>query len=266
MPVNYDLIETIGIKMEAGRSFSRSYGSDTANVILNEAAVKAMELQDPIGKTIMMGTKTRHIVGVSKNFHFNSLHEEIRPFILYFSPSETMLVMTKIAAGKEKETIAEINHFYKSFNPGYSFDYQFLDHDYQVQYASEKVVSELARYFAGLAIIISCLGLYGLAAFTAERRKKEIGVRKVLGATVGNVVTMLTKDFLILVIIAILIAFPLAWWLMDNWLQNFAYHISIGTGVFILTGLLMVIITFLTIGYQSVKAALMNPTKSLKAD
>jgi putative ABC transport system permease protein len=266
MPVNYDLIETIGIKMAEGRSFSRSYGSDTANIILNEAAVKAMEITDPIGKTIMMGRNTRHIIGVSKNFHFNSLHEEIRPFILCFSPSETMLVMTKIAAGKEKETIAGMSNFYKSFNPGYSFDYQFLDHDYQVQYASEKVVSELAKYFAGLAIIISCLGLFGLAAFTAERRKKEIGVRKVLGATVTNVVAMLTKDFMILVLIAVVIAFPLAWWLMDSWLQNFAYHIAIGTGVFFITGLLMLIITLLTIGYQSVKAALMNPTKSLKAD
>ncbi|WAC15181.1 FtsX-like permease family protein [Dyadobacter pollutisoli] len=266
MPVNYDLIETIGIKIAAGRSFSRSYGSDTANIILNEAAVKAMELQDPIGKTITIGSNTRHIVGVSKNFHFNSLHEEIRPFILCYSPSETMLIMTKIAAGKEKETIARMSSFYKSFNPGYSFDYQFLDHDYQVQYASETVVSELARYFAGLAIIISCLGLFGLAAFTAERRKKEIGVRKVLGATVGNVVAMLTKDFLILILVAVVIAFPLAWWLMDSWLQNFAYHISIGTGVFIATGLLIVFITLITIGYQSVKAALMNPTRSLKAD
>ena len=156
--------------------------------------------------------------------------------------------------------------FYKAYNPGYSFNYQFLDHDFQVQYASEKVVSELARYFAVLAVIISCLGLFGLAAFTADRRRKEIGVRKVLGATVSNVVTMLTKDFLVLVLIAVCIAFPAAWWLMEQWLQNFAYHISISAGVFAAAGILVLLLTFLTIGYQSVKAALMNPTQSLKMD
>jgi ABC-type antimicrobial peptide transport system permease subunit len=266
MPVNFDLIETIGIEMATGRSFSRKYGTETSKIILNEAAVKAMDISDPIGKTIMFGNTERQIIGVTKNFHFNSLHEAIRPFILYLSPQETMLIMAKISAGKEQETIARIQDFYKTFNPGYSFDYQFLDHDFQVQYASEKLVSELARYFAVVAIIISCLGLFGLAAFTADRRKKEIGVRKVLGATVTNVVAMLAKDFVALVLIAICIAFPIAWWLMDHWLQNFAYHIRMGLGAFIATGILTLLITIVTIGYQSVKAALTNPTQSLKAE
>lgn len=264
MPVNYDLIETLDIKMVEGRSFSRSYGNEATNVVLNEAAVKAMDLRNPIGKTISIGGQERHIVGVSKNFHFNSLHEEIRPFILYISPAETMLVMSKIAAGKERETIENIQHLHKQFNPGYSFDYAFLDHDYQAQYKSEQLAGQLSRYFAVLAIIISCLGLFGLAAFTADRRRQEIGIRKVLGATVSNVVALLTKDFLILVMIAISIAFPLAWWLMDQWLQNFAYHIAIHISIFIITGLLLMLITFATIGYQSIKAALMNPTDSLK--
>jgi len=175
-------------------------------------------------------------------------------------------VMVKIRAGQEQETIARIQDFYKTYNPGYSFDYQFLDHDFQVQYASETLVSDLARYFAGLAMIISCLGLFGLAAFTADRRKKEIGVRKVLGATVRNVVSLLTRDFLVLVLIALTVAFPAAWLLMDLWLQNFAYHTSIGFGVFVGTGTFMLCITLLTIGYQSIKAALMNPTKALKAE
>jgi len=266
MPVNYDLIETVGIRMAEGRSFSRSYGSETTNVILNEAAVKAMELQDPIGKIVMVGGQERHIVGVTKNFHFNSLHEEIRPFILYLSPAETMLVMTRIATGTEKETINHIREFYNAFNPGYSFDYQFLDHDYQDQYASEKLAGELAKYFAVLAVIISCLGLFGLTAFTADRRKKEIGVRKVLGATVAGVVVMLTKDFMLLVLIAICIAFPAAWWFVDQWLQNFAYHVPMSLNIFIVTGLLMMLITLATIGYQSVRAALMNPSASLKSD
>ena len=266
MPVNFDLIETMGIKMTAGRSFSRQYGAETSSIILNEAAVKAMELSDPVGKTVMFGNTERHVVGVAKDFHFNSLHEAVRPFILYLSPQETMLVMAKISAGQEQETIARIQDFYKTFNPGYSFDYQFLDHDFQVQYASERLISELARYFAVLAIIISCLGLYGLAAFTANRRKKEIGVRKVLGATVGDVVSMLTKDFLILVLMAVCIAFPAAWWLMDQWLQNFAYHIYISYGVFMGAAMLIFLVTLLTIGYQSLTAALMNPTEALIND
>ncbi|WP_414618106.1 FtsX-like permease family protein [Dyadobacter sp. 32] len=266
MPVNYDLIETIGIKMAEGRSFSRSYGAETSSIILNQAAVKAMELREPIGKRVMIGGQERQVVGVTENFHFNSLHEEIRPFILYLSPAETMLVMAKIGAGQEKETIRRVEDFYKKFNPGYSFDYQFLDQAYQAQYKSEKLVGELAGYFAFLAIVISCLGLFGLTAFTAERRKKEIGVRKVLGATVANVVALLTKDFLLLVLIAIVIAFPVSWWLMEQWLQNFAYHISVGVSVFALTGFLILLITLVTIGYESVKAALTNPTKSLGAD
>ena len=266
MPVNFDLIETIGIEIVEGRSFSREYGAETSSIVLNETAVKAMGISDPIGKKIMFGNSERKIVGVTKNFHFNSLRETIRPFILYLSPSETMLVMAKISAGKEQQTIARIRDFYKIFNPGYSFDYQFLDYDFHVQYASEKLVSELARYFAMLAIIISCLGLFGLAAFTADRRRKEISLRKVLGATVTNIVAMLTIDFLILVLIAICIAFPAAWWLMDKWLQNFAYHISISLDIFVGTGIMILLIALLTIGYQSIRAAIMNPAQSLKSD
>lgn len=266
MPVNYDLIETMGIQMSAGRSFSRSYGSDANSIVINESAAKAMEIKDPVGKTITIGGKEQRIVGVAKDFHFNSLHEKIKPFILYLSPAETMLVMVKIAAGKQTETIARLQDFYRTFNPGYSFDYKFLDHDYQVQYASEKLMGELARYFAILAIIISYLGLFGLAAFTAERRKKEIGVRKVLGASTAGVVAMLSKEFLVLILAAIVVAFPLAWWLMHQWLQSFAYHVSVSTGIFAGTAALMIIITLATISFQSVRAALTNPTKSLKSE
>lgn len=266
MPVNYDLIETIGIQMAAGRSFSRAFGTEANSIIVNEAAVKAMEIADPVGKTIMIGGTEQRIVGVAKNFHFNSLHEAIRPFILYISPAETMLVMAKIAAGQEAQTIGRIRDFYKRFNPGYSFDYRFLDNDYEAQYASEKLVGELAKYFAVLAIIISCLGLFGLAAFTAERRKKEIGVRKVLGASAGSVAKLLSKDFVVLVLIAILLAFPVAWWLMHQWLQSFAYHIALEAGMFAGAAALMILITLITISFQSVRAALMNPVKSLKSE
>lgn len=266
MPVNYDLIETLGISMAAGRTFSRNYTSDTASVILNEAAIKTMGIQDPIGKLISLGNRERRIVGVTKNFHFNSLHEEIRPFIFKLAPQETMLVMAKIKAGEESATIQRISGFWKSFNPGFSFDYRFLDNDYQVQYASEKLVATLSRYFAGLAIVISCLGLFGLAAFTAERRRKEIGIRKVLGATVSNVVFMLSKDFLQLVCIALLIAFPLSWWAMTQWLQGFAYYVPLSVSIFFIAGSAIMLLTLLTVGYQAVKAALANPAKSLHAE
>jgi predicted permease len=266
MPVNYDLIETLDIKMTAGRSFSRAFPTDTGGVILNEAAVKIMGLSDPVGKIISMGTWQRRILGVAKNFHFNSLHEEIRPFIFRLSPPETMLVMARIQKGREAATLQQLGKFYSRFNPGYAFNYRFLDNAYQAQYASEKLVATLSGYFAGLAVIISCLGLFGLAAFTAERRQKEIGIRKVLGATAGNVVMMLSGDFLKLVLMATFIAFPLAWWGAHTWLQGFAYHIKVSSDIFLIAGISTMVITLLTISFQALRAALANPVRSLRAE
>ncbi|MCF0073907.1 ABC transporter permease [Dyadobacter sp. CY261] len=266
MPVNYGLTETLNIRTVAGRSFSKDFGSDTASVVLNETAVRQMGIKAPIGKEIMIGGRARRIVGVVQDFHFNSLHEAIKPFIFVFSPEETMLATVKIQPGQQPATLARIQDFYTDFNPGYAFDYQFLDRDYQVQYASEQLAAQLARYFAALAILISCLGLFGLAAFTAERRKKEIGVRKVLGATTGSVVAMLSREFLMLVIVAIAIACPLAWWLTKSWLDHFAYHVSISIAIFAGAGLAMIVITLATVSFQSLRAALTNPTQSLKSE
>jgi len=266
MPVNYGLIETLGIRMAAGRTFSKDYSTDSTAVVLNEAAVKMMGLKDPVGKIINQGNTALHIIGITKNFHFNSLHEEIRPFIFNLAPEQTLLAMARIQKGREKATLAGIQQLYKTFNPGYSFNYKFLDSDYQAQYASEKLVAQLSGYFAGLTIIISCLGLFGLAAFTAERRRKEIGIRKVLGATVGNVAVMLSKDFLQLILIAVCIAFPLAWWAAGEWLQGFAYHVHIGVSVFLAAGAATLGITLLTIGFQALKAGWTNPVKSLQSE
>jgi ABC-type antimicrobial peptide transport system permease subunit len=266
MPVNYDLIETLGIEMAAGRSFSARYGMDTTGIILNEAAVKLMGLTDPVGKEVYVYGKAMHITGIAKNFHFNSLHEEIRPFLFRLAPKETMLIMARIAAGEEQATIERISQFYKRFNPGYVFDYKFLDADYQQQYAAEKLVASLAGYFTGLAILISCMGLFGLIAFTAERRRKEIGIRKVLGATVAHIVLLLSRDFLQLVFIAISIAFPLSGWLMNHWLDDFAYRVSINVNIFLMAGTSILLITLLTISFQAISAALANPVKSLKIE
>lgn len=266
LPVNYGLIETLDIPMVQGRAFSAAYRTDSTGIILNEAAVKAMAIQDPVGKEVTIHRKLYHIVGVTKNFHFNSLHEIIRPFIFKLAPEQTMLVMVRLAKGQERETIRRISSFYKDFNPGYTFECKFLDAVYQRQYAAEKLVASLAQYFTVLAILISCLGLFGLTAFTAERRRKEIGIRKVLGATVGNVVWMLSADFLRLILIAIGIAFPVSWWLMESWLSNFAYRVSIGWPLFLLAAAAIFIITLLTISFQAIKAALTNPAKSLQMD
>jgi ABC-type antimicrobial peptide transport system permease subunit len=266
MPVNYDLIETLDMQMAAGRPFSAAYSTDSTAIVLNEAAVKVMELNNPVGKEIKVYNRSCHVVGVVKNFHFNSLHEAIRPFIFRLAPTETLMIMAKVAKGQERATIERISSFYKQFNPGYVFDYTFLDASYQRQYAAEKLVASLSQYFTGLAILISCLGLFGLTAFTAERRRKEIGIRKVLGATVSDVVWMLSMDFLKLILIAVGIAFPLAAWVMENWLNNFAYRVSIGAPVFLGAGAAVLVITLLTITFQALKAALTNPIKSLKME
>jgi putative ABC transport system permease protein len=266
MPVNYDLIETLGITMAAGRSFSRKFSTDKDGVILNETAAKMMGLSNPVGKVITMGGIERPIIGVAKDFHFNSLHEPIKPFIFRLAPNETLTVMAVIKGGEEKKTLQRIAGFYEKFNPGVVFSSRFLDSDFQAQYTSEKLVAKLSKYFAGLAVIISCLGLFGLAAFTAQRRRKEIGIRKVLGATVGNVVLMLTKDFLKLVLLAVLIAFPLAWWAMSEWLNGFAYRIPLKMDVLAIAGISILFITLLTIGFQALRAALANPAGSLRTE
>jgi putative ABC transport system permease protein len=266
MYANYGLIETLGIKMADGRTFSRNFRSDSSGIVINQAAAGAMGLKDPIGKIINIYGKDRHIVGVAKNFHFNSFHETIRPFLFLLEPKSTMLVMVRMSPGAERQTIQRIRKFYTGFNPGYAFDYQFLDNDYQAQYASELVVDRLSGYFAGLAIVISCLGLFGLTAFSAERRRKEIGIRKVLGASARNVVVLLSSDFFKLVLLAVVIAFPLAWSVMNKWLQSFAYRVHIGLGTFLTAGAAIVLLTLLSIGFQSFRAAFSNPADSLKTE
>jgi putative ABC transport system permease protein len=264
--VNYDLIETMGIQIAEGRSFSRQLSSDSSEIILNEAAINAMGIKNPVGKTIKMWGVDRKIVGIVKNFHFESIHENIKPFALRLEPMLTHRIIAKIKAGTEKETLDRLQRLYKEINPGFSFNYKFMDQDYQALYVGENRVATLSKYFAGLAIIISCLGLFGLAAFTAQKKQKEIGIRKVVGASVSNIAAMLSKDFLKLVLIAILVAFPLSWWAMNQWLNNFAYRIDIGAGVFFIAGASIIFITLLTISFQAIKAAIANPVKSLRTE
>jgi ABC-type antimicrobial peptide transport system permease subunit len=264
--VDYDLLETLGIQVKEGRSFSRNFGSEHSKLIFNEAAIKVMGLKNPIGTSIKMWQQDMSIIGVVKDFHISSLHEPIAPMVFRFDPQRTSMIMVKIKTGKERETLARLEDFYKKYNPGYVFDYKFLDDAYQALYVSEKRVSLLSKCFAALALLISCLGLFGLAAFNAEVRAKEIGIRKVLGASVRNVMVMLSKDFIKLVFIAIIGAFPLAWWVMHAWLTGFAYRIDIGAGVFVVAGISIIAISLLTVGYQSIRTALMNPVHSLRSE
>lgn len=257
-------LQTVGIKIKEGRNFSDNANSQN-EIIFNEAAIKSMGLKNPVGKTVKFWGMERQIVGVTEDFNFESLYETVRPCFFQMFPIAPNIVV-KIKAGTEKQTIAQIQKLYTSFNKGLVFDYKFLDEEYQELYISENRVAVLSKYFAGIAVLISCLGLFGLAAFTAQRRQKEIGIRKVVGASVSNVVIMLSKDFLKLVIIAACIAFPLVWWAMNDWLNDFAYHVQLSVDIFLIAGLSIILITLLTISFQSIKAALTNPVKSLRTE
>lgn len=270
-PITYDYIKTMGIELVAGRDVSQEFGTDTANYLVNEAAARKMGYKDPVGKELTAWGDKGTIVGVMKDFHHNSLHVPIEPLILrmFRMSGENPFwgnVIVRTEKGKTKEAIASMEKTFKQFNPGFPFKYYFTDDEIAKNYKSEFTVSKLSRYFAFLAIFISCLGLFGLVTFTAEQRTKEIGIRKVLGASVTGIISMLSKDFLKLVLIASVIAFPLAWWAMHSWLADFAYRIDIGWWVFIIAGLSAVLIALLTISFQAIKAAIANPVKSLRTE
>jgi len=222
-----------------------------------------------VGKNIRKYGHNTRIIGVVKDFHFESLHEAVKPayfMLLHQEANPWLKFVVRIKGGQQKETIEQIQHLYESFNPGFPFTFNFLDEDYQKQYETEVRAGILAKYFSGLAILISCLGLFGLAAFTAQKRQKEIGVRKVVGASVQGITVMLSKDFLKLILISLVIAFPVSWYLMSNWLQSFASRVDLNAWVFIVAGLATILITLITVSYQSIKAALANPVKSLRSE
>jgi len=264
LEVGYNFLETMGIKLKEGRYFSQNPNADH-EVILNETAIRAMGLKDPVGKTIQVFDEKRQIVGIAKDFNFESIYQTVKPALFRSYPMGDQ-VLVKLRKGSESSTIAAVKTAYSQFNPGMTFEYKYLDEEYRHLYASDIRVGVLARYFAGLAILISCLGLFGLAAFTAQKRKKEIGIRKVIGASVVQVTYLLSREFLVLVGIAIAIAVPVAWLAMRQWLNGFAYRVNIGYDVFVLTALAAVGITIITISFQSIKAALANPVESLRTE
>lgn len=267
-PVGLDFVKTMDIKLLDGRDFSPSFGTDTTNYLVNEAAAKKIGYKDPVGKELTLNGRKGKIVGLMKDFHIGSLHVAIEPLIVGLQPKNEAwgVGMVRAEAGKTQLAIENLEKVFRRYNSGMPFKYHFADEEFGNLYKAETVVGKLSNYFAFLAIFISCLGLFGLAAFTAEQRTKEIGVRKVLGASVTNLVQMLSSDFLKLVGIAAVIAFPVAWYFLNGWLEKYAFRISMEWWYFAVAGLAALVIALFTVSFQAIKAALMNPVKSLKSE
>jgi putative ABC transport system permease protein len=274
--VDEDYITTLGLKLLAGRNFSKDIGGDVNAYIINETAVRELGLgsaEEAIGKTLSWPTwrkpdslKTGPVIGVVKDFHYKSLHEKVEPAALQIYPQAYSKVAVKINGSKIETTIAEIKNIWSRYSPDYPIEYNFLDESFGKMYKGEDKLKTLLTLFTAITIFVSCLGLLGLAATAAERRKKELGVRKVLGATVKGLVVLLSKDFVKLVLISLLLASPVAWYFMNQWLDNFPYRITISWWMFAVAGALAVVLALLTVSFQTVKAALSNPVKNLRTE
>ncbi len=262
--VSYNLIETLGMEMAAGKAFSEDFGSPN-QAIFNETAIKTMGLTDPIGQTVSIEGEDMQIIGVVKDFNFESLYEKVKPCVLFAAPIQyAPKVSVKIKAGMEKVCLENLRKVYTKYYPGQIFEFKYMDDDYQQLYVAEQRVSALSKYFAGLAILISCLGLFGLASFTAESRTKEIGIRKVMGSSTTEIVKLLSGDFTGLVIFAIIIALPVGYLIAHRWLESFAYQINLKWWYFAGAGLATLLIALFTVSIQTMKAALVNPVECLK--
>ncbi|MFC0514992.1 ABC transporter permease [Mucilaginibacter angelicae] len=267
-PVDEDYINTMGIKLISGRNFSTQMATDSAAIIVNEAFVKMYGEKNPLNKTVYRdsyGIQPYHIVGVVKNFNFSSLKDKIGPAALVYA-DDYGAISVRIKPSNIPAFIDQVQTKWKQLAPNHQFTYSFMDEDFDATYRSEQRIGQLFISFSALAILIACLGLFGLAAYAAEQRNKEIGIRKVLGASVTTIVGMLSKDFIKLVFIAILISSPIAWFMMNKWLQDFAYRVNIQWWVLAIAGAVAILIAFVTISFQSIKAALANPVKSLKSE
>lgn len=262
--VDQHLVQTLGMQIAEGRTFSDSVGNNSSYLLINETAVKIMGLKDPVGTKVNLWGEDKTILGVMKDFHTASVHQPISPLIFRCVPDEVSMAMVRIAPNSERRVISSLTDFYSKTNPGYELNLRFLDETIRTQYLAEDRTLTLAKYFAWLTILISCLGLFGLAAYDTERRTKEIGIRKVLGANARKIVVLLSKDLLKLVCIAIVLASPIAYLLMSKWLSDFAYRININWWVFLLAGVAALCIALVAVGFQAVKAAIANPVRNLR--
>lgn len=262
--MGYNIVETLGLKLVAGRSFSKALNDDESKIMLNEAAVKFMGLKDPIGfKLEASPNDFKEVIGVLSDFQYGSLHQKIEPMLFRFRNRGDDFIV-KLQAGTEVQTLEKIAAVYAKFNPKYDFEPSFLEDDYRALYSTEDKVAQLSNYMAGIAILISCLGLFGLATFTAERRSKEIGIRRILGASQLVVVKLLSATFTKTVLISIILAIPIGYYFANEWLQNFAYSIELEWWFFALAGASALLISWLTVGFQTLKSARINPVDCLK--
>lgn len=269
--IDYNYISTLGMKMVVGRNFSKEFGTDSTGIILNETAAKLFGWKDKsLGHTITHlnreGTSPRYrVVGVVKDFHFRSLHEKITPLVMVLAKTNGTMIV-KVKTREVGSLLASVKQQWAAFKTDQPFSYSFLNERFMQTYEAEQKIGKILGIFSGLTIFVACLGLLGLAIFTAEQRTKEIGVRKVLGASIGSIVGLLSREFVKLVLIALLLASPVAWYAMNKWLQAFEYRIAVEWWMFVMAGFLAIAVALLTISFQSVKAALMNPVRSLRAE
>jgi putative ABC transport system permease protein len=267
--MDYDFVDTYGMTMAAGRNFSRSFGTDNKALLLNETATRMLNYdkpEDAVNQEMISGRDTLRVVGVVKDYHQQGLKTAYWPMIFRLYPNAGRFYSMKVKTAQLPQTLAAVQRQYDQFFPGNPFEYFFLDDFFNQQYQAEMQFGQVFSLFSGLAIFIACLGLLGLISFTASQRTKEIGIRKVLGANVTQIIVLLSKDFLKLVLVAIVLAVPLAWYLMDQWLTNFAYRTDIGTGVFTLAGAAALLIALSTVSYRAYRAASANPVESLRTE
>jgi len=263
--IDYDYLTVFDIELVDGRDFSRERTSDRAQaVIVNDKTVQQMDWGNPLEKKAALMGIEGYVVGVVKDFHFQSFFQPINTLALILNPENIRYIFVKIKPDNITGTLKFIEKTYKKFNLNHPFEYSFLDDSFDRMYRSEQKLGLMFNYFSGLAIFIACLGLFGLSSYTIERRTKEIGIRKVLGASVSNIIYIFSGEFVKLVLIANIIALPIAYFTMNKWLVNFAYQISIGVWIFILSAAIAFLIALLTVGFQAVKAAVANPVDSLK--
>jgi putative ABC transport system permease protein len=275
MFVDENYVPTLGMKMVKGRNFEpASFPTDSSGILVNEAAVALLGWKDPIGQILYrpagqessgkFTSKPFHVVGVIKDFNYNSMHQKVLPAVLDLSDSRGILAI-RLQGGNIPSLVHQVQKKWDAIADGVPFTYSFMDNDFNNLYHAEEQTGQVFITFAIFAIVIACLGLFGLVTYAAEQRTKEIGIRKVLGSSIGSIVALLSRDFVRLVLIASVIAFPVSWWGMHTWLQSFAYRIDISWWIFAVAGLVAIAIALITVSFQTIRAALANPVRSLRS-
>jgi putative ABC transport system permease protein len=266
LTTDVDFAKTVGAKMLQGKDFS-GMPSDSSSLLLNKAAIEATGLKDPVGKQLRNGDRAYTIIGVTDNVVMGSPFNPVEPMVMYFMPGNTYSISIRLKpAVTLSNALQSVETVFKKYNPAVPFEYRFVDEEFGKKFATEELISRITNIFAGLAIFICCLGLAGLVSFTVEKRIREIGIRKVLGASIAQVILLVSKEFVKLVLIAFLLSIPVAWWFMNDWLAKYEYHTDINVWLFAAVGFIMLGVTLIVIVVNTFKAAATNPVKSLRAE